>query len=102
MRRQRIESCLVEHFPKQTLLEIIDESHQHAGRQGQESHFKVLLVSDDFSGQSRVQRQRKVNEILKTEFDQGLHALTMRLLTVEEYGKQQSAFQSPNCEGKKS
>ena len=98
MRSQRIEKTLQEHFSDIHLLEINDESHNHSGRAGQESHFKVLLVSESFAGLSRVARQRKINELLGSEFDQGLHALTMRLLTKAEFEKQQTQFQSPKCQ----
>ncbi|MCB0378319.1 MAG: BolA family transcriptional regulator [Bdellovibrionales bacterium] len=96
MRKQKIEDLIRAQFPKLRLLEIDDESHKHAGRQGQESHFKVLLVSEDFNGQTRVQRQRQINELLKEEFSSGLHALSLRILTPEELSKAET-FQSPNC-----
>ena len=101
MRAQRIEETIRQNFTPLHVLEIEDESHNHAGRAGQESHFKVLVVSEAFSGKNRVQRQRLIHELLKMEFESGLHALSLRLLTNEEYGKQLSSFQSPNCQGKK-
>ncbi len=100
MRIQRIEKLIRQNYEPLQTLEIEDESHQHAGRQGQESHFKILVVSSQFSGVSRVQRQRQLNQLLKSEFDLGMHALSMRLLTPEEFEKQTSQFQSPNCQGK--
>ena len=100
MRKNRIEELIRNQFQSIQNLEIEDESHNHSGRVGMESHFKVLIVSDEFSGQSRVQRQRILNGLLKDEFEQGLHALTMRLLTSEEYQAQVSQFQSPNCQSK--
>jgi BolA protein len=99
MRAQRIESSLREHFGGIELLEIVDESHLHAGRAGQESHFKVMVVSEAFQGLSRVQRQRQINQLLKVEFDSGLHALSMRLLTPEEFNSQSGSFQTPDCRG---
>lgn len=69
-------------------LEIIDESHLHAGhagaRPGGDSHFKVLIVAGDFAGKSRVERQRLVNGLLAEEFAAGLHALSLTTLTPEE------------------
>ncbi len=99
MRFDRIQKTLQSSFPELSHLEITDESHMHAGRQGQESHFKILLVASEFEGQTRVMRQRRLNQLLKDEFEQGLHALTMRLLTPEEFAKQSTKFQSPNCQG---
>ena len=69
-------------------LEIVDESHLHAGhagaRPGGDSHFKVLIVADAFAGKSRVDRQRLVNGLLADEFAAGLHALSLTTLTPEE------------------
>ena len=98
MRFQRIEVSLRKHFQSVIHLKIEDESHRHVGRKGQESHFRIFLVSDDFLGQTRVQRQGMVNKLLAGEFESGLHALSMKLLTGEEFEKQGSAFSSPDCQ----
>ena len=70
------------------ILEIVDESHLHAGhagaRPGGDSHFKVLIVSDAFDGKSRVDRQRLINGLLADEFAAGLHALSLTTLTPTE------------------
>ncbi len=52
-----------------------------------ETHYKLTVVSDVFQGLSLIERQRKVNELLKSEFSSGLHALQMKTLTSEEYKK---------------
>ncbi len=69
-------------------LSIEDESSRHRGhaghREGGESHFRVEIVSSAFEGQSRVARQRLVYQVLKDEFDAGLHALAVTTLTPEE------------------
>lgn len=108
MSRQKRILQLVEPLNPQ-YFEIENESDQHAGPPGRDSHFKLLLVSAAFSGLSRLERQRRVNDILKDEFQAGLHALTQRLLTPEEWekAKSQSAqsrleFVSPQCGHKKS
>ncbi len=104
MRVQRIKEKLTLELKlnQNDIFEITDESHLHAGRKGQESHFKVFIVSDVFLNLSRIQRQRLVNEILGPEFNQGLHALTLRLNTLDEHQKtQESVFSSPDCQGGK-
>ena len=63
-------------------LEVIDESHLHAGhagsRQGGESHFRVKMVSQSFVGKSLLDRHRKVNEVLADELKpDGVHALAI-------------------------
>lgn len=69
-------------------LEVKDESHLHAGhagaREGGESHFRVLIVSDAFEGLTRVARQRLVNDILRDELQGPVHALAMKTLTSAE------------------
>ena len=62
-------------------LEVMNESHKHAGHAGSpgtgESHFNVIVASDVFVGMSRVQRQRVVYRILDDEIKGGLHALSL-------------------------
>jgi len=54
--------------------------------EGDGEHFEAVVVSNDFAGQSRVQRQQKVNALLRAHFDSGkLHALSMKTLTPEEW-----------------
>jgi len=62
-------------------LDVIDESHQHAGhaghRPGGETHFRVYIVSEAFRGKSRIERHRMVNETLAAELEGGIHALAI-------------------------
>lgn len=85
-------------------VELINESHSHSVPKNSETHFKLLMVSSIFIGMNRVQRQRKVYDLLAEELKNGVHALTMRLLTPEEYKSEkpseaQKEFKSPNCHG---
>ena len=98
-RHLRMEQILKEAINPR-FLQIEDESHQHSGPLS-ETHFKVLIVSEKFEGLSRVERQRLVNDLLKSEFSTGLHALTQRALTPQEWETQQGQgqFQSPACLG---
>jgi BolA protein len=69
-------------------LEVIDESHLHAGhagaREGGQSHFRLLVVSGAFEGLSRVARQRLVNDVLREELAGPIHALAMKTMTPDE------------------
>ncbi|HSK38744.1 MAG TPA: BolA family protein [Arenibaculum sp.] len=71
-----------------TRLEVIDESHRHAGHAGHdprgESHFRVVVVSSAFEGHGRVERHRMVNRLLAEELAGRVHALALRTLTPEE------------------
>jgi BolA family transcriptional regulator, general stress-responsive regulator len=62
-------------------LEVIDESHQHAGhagsRPGGETHYRVYIVSQAFEGKSRLERHRMVNKTLSGELKAGVHALAV-------------------------
>ena len=70
------------------VLDIIDESSQHAGHVGArpegETHFRVKIVSESFTGKSRVERQRMVYQTLADELAGGVHALAMTTLTPAE------------------
>ena len=71
-----------------TRLDIVDESHRHAGHAGArfegESHFQVAIVSSAFAGQSRVARQRLVYSLLAQELRTDIHALSLITLTPDE------------------
>jgi BolA family transcriptional regulator, general stress-responsive regulator len=80
-RQTRIEDILTEAFAPVSLV-ITDESALHAGHAGAapggETHYSVEIVSEAFSGLSRVQVQRTVMLVLQNEFDTGLHALSLK------------------------
>jgi BolA protein len=69
-------------------LDIVDESHRHAGHAGArlegETHFAVTVVSSVFAGQNRVARQRLVYETLAEELATRVHALSLTTLTPDE------------------
>jgi BolA-like protein 1 len=98
-RLNRIENQVREAI-KPLHLEIENESSQHSVPTGSETHFKILIVSQLFLGLSRIERQRKVYSLLDSEFKSGLHALTVRALTPEEWEKDGAdGFISPECRG---
>lgn len=64
-------------------LKVIDDSASHAGHAGnpdgdRESHFHVNITSSAFEGKNRVARQRLVNEALREELREQIHALSMK------------------------
>ena len=69
-------------------LEIIDESHLHAGHVGArpegETHFRVEMTSATFAGRSRVDRQRLVYQTLADELAGPVHALALALKAPDE------------------
>ena len=66
-----------------TRLEVINESHLHAGHRGSpgsgESHYRVLIEAPIFAGKSRLQRHRLVNATLAAELKGNVHALALVL-----------------------
>lgn len=67
-------------------LELKNDSHKHAGHVEHlgsagftgETHYKLTIISAAFAGQSRIDRQRMVMDLLKSEFSSGLHALEIK------------------------
>ena len=63
------------------VLDVIDESHQHAGhaghRPGGETHFRLYIVSEAFRGKSRLERHRMINAALASELKARVHALAI-------------------------
>jgi BolA protein len=98
-RQSRIETKVREALSP-THLEVLDESHTHSVPPGAESHFRVLVVSERFSGQGLVARHRSIHELLREELQGGLHALALHTWTPEEwYDKGGIAPESPPCQG---
>lgn len=100
-RFQKIEQTLKSEFAP-IYFELENESENHSVPRGSETHFRLVLVSNKFENLSRVDRQRLINDILKSEFTSGLHALTQRLFTPSEWNKAKDQFEmkSPVCMGK--
>jgi BolA family transcriptional regulator, general stress-responsive regulator len=69
-------------------LEVVDQSHLHAGhagaRPGGETHFAIDIVSAAFRGKSRLERHRMINDALAGELKTRVHALAIRAATPEE------------------
>jgi BolA protein len=81
-------------------LEVINESHMHS--RGQETHFKVIIVANQFNGLRSVKRQQMVYAAVQDLFDKGLHALSQVTFTPEEWSKdgaQKKINASPTCAG---
>jgi BolA protein len=86
-RCSRIAASLREHF-EPLHLDVVDESHLHAGHEGAKSgagHFRVLIVSDRFAGEGRIARQRLVYTALSEAMGPEIHALSMTTLAPDEW-----------------
>lgn len=97
--QQTIENKLSTGFTP-SYLEVVNESFMHNVPAGSESHFKVVIVSDEFAGKRLIGRHRAVNQILADELANDIHALAIHTYTEQEWHTlQQSAPDSPNCMG---
>lgn len=97
--QQQIETKLGAQFAP-LHLEVVNESHMHSVPPGSESHFRVVLVSEQFEGRPLVQRHRAVNAALAEELAGGVHALALHTMTPEEwFAKGGQAPESPPCLG---
>lgn len=94
-----LEQQLNEHL--QTLapsyLEIVNESSGHGGYfPGKESHFKVVIVSENFAGLRSVQRHQKVYAAVGDLLGAGnIHALAIHAFIEQEWKGQDTS--SPEC-----
>ncbi len=96
-RTDRIEAVLGAALPL-LHLEVANESNGHHVPAGSESHFKVVLVSEDFENQNRVARHRRINALLAGEFASGMHALAVHTYTPTEWQRRHGeAPMSPPC-----
>ena len=70
-------------------VEVIDETDQHAGHPGLPQaggdHFSVLIVADQFTQMSSVERHRAVYAALQEELKTAIHALKIQALTPSEW-----------------
>ena len=74
-----------------------NESHKHGFSKGEEGHFKLLVVSEQFADTRALERHQKIFAILKNEMASGVHALAIKALTPEEATRSGIAFETPQC-----
>ena len=70
------------------VLEIADDSAQHAGHAGARSgggHFRVVIVAEGFAGQTTMVRHRMVYQALGDMMKQEIHAMSIIAKTPTEY-----------------
>lgn len=96
--QQRMETKLRKSFAP-SHMELANESSMHNVPPGSESHFRLVIVSDGFTGKSRVQRHQSVYRTLAEELDGPVHALGLQTFTVAEWDEEQNRLDSPPCLG---
>jgi BolA protein len=65
-------------------LKVDNESHLH-DHHGQSpkngnSHFSIVIKSEKFKNSTRIQGQREIYKVLKSELNNGIHALSIKIL----------------------
>ena len=79
MIRQRIDTAL-----KPESLELIDDSHLHAGHGATGGHYTVRIVSESFIGKNLIQRHRLVYDAVGDLMSSEIHALSIQAYTPDE------------------
>lgn len=83
-----------------THLDVINESHMHAVPADSETHFKIVIVTEAFHGETLIKRHRAINKLLADELNGGVHALALHTMTPQEWEKKQGMVAgSPQCLG---
>jgi BolA protein len=69
-----------------TSLDLIDESAQHAGHQGNGGggHYKLSITSSHFCGKSQIMRHRLIYQALADLIPQKIHALSIHAIATDE------------------
>ena len=86
-RIERIRDALAVLQP--TLLDVVDDSHKHAGHEGARDgrgHFTVRIVSPAFAGKAPLARHRAVYAALGEMMQADIHALAIEARTPDEAG----------------
>lgn len=67
-------------------IDIIDDSALHAGHAGarEGGHYRLLIVSEQFSGKKTMERHRMIYAALAPLMKSGIHALSIDSKTPEE------------------
>lgn len=81
-----------------TYLDVINESHLH-GTPTDDSHFKIIIVSEAFAGQRLLQRHRTINKLLSEALAGPVHALALHTYAPEEWSNLHDVPDSPACRG---
>ena len=87
-RKSKIEKILVDNF-EPYFFSVKDVSEEHRGHQNfkenVESHFEVIIVSQEFDNKSKIIRHRMINECLQEDFQSDLHSVSIKAYTIDEY-----------------
>lgn len=90
---------LVQVGVKLSYYELDNESHKHHGP-AMDSHYKLVLVSDDFVDMSLVQRHQAIYKRVHQLMQTPIHALALHCYTAVEWQQRnQKSRATANCLG---
>ena len=95
---KKIINSLNENF-KLASLKIVNESFMHNVPEGSESHFKIVIVSDNFIKKSLIQRHKEIYKALG-EIINDIHALSIHAFDNKEFELNPMILDSPQCANK--
>ena len=81
---------------KPSILSITNESYMHSVPEDSESHFKIVIVSNNFKNQSNVKRHQLIYRVLD-DIMKLIHALSIYAFDEDEYKENPIVLDSPNC-----
>ena len=81
---------------KPSILSITNESYMHNVPEDSESHFKIVIVSNNFKNQSNVKRHQLIYRVLD-DIMKLIHALSIYAFDEDEYKENPIVLDSPNC-----
>lgn len=66
------------------ILEVIDVSDQHKGHIGNpggkdQTHYEIVIAASTLSSSTRLKQHRIINDLLKEEFANGLHSVSIKI-----------------------
>lgn len=96
--QEQIEFALTE-LLSPVVLDVVNESSQHNVPPNSETHFKVVIVSEQFEGRRKVARHQQVYSAVAEQLAGPVHALAIHTYTPTEWQEQGVAPESPDCLG---
>ena len=96
--QSQIEQKLQQEFSP-SHLQVVNESHMHSVPANSETHFKVVIATDSFTGKRQVQRHQAIYRTLSEELAGEVHALALHTFSPQEWAEKGVAPASPNCMG---
>ena len=97
--QKRIQDKLNASF-KADYLSVENESHNHSVPVNSETHFKVIIVCEEFDGVRLIMRHRLINVLLAEELAGPVHALALHTYTPIQWAEKNNISpDSAQCMG---